>query len=712
LQQSVQGRAQQLQRYLQAEVAQVLGRSDRISATGNLLDMGLDSLMVMDLLGLCKRDLGLTLYPREVFEHPTLAALSQYLAQELERTLAPSPTAVTEPPGAKSEEWAIPIWGRDRTFPPVAKKNAPAVFLLSSPRSGSTLLRVMLAGHPDLFCPPELHLLPFATLAERQSALAPSYLDQGLQRALMALKGVDAAASQAMLQQWTAQGMTVPEVYHLLQTLAGDRWVVDKSPTYGFSRTTLEQAEQIFDQAKYIHLVRHPYAVIDSFVRNRMDKIFDLPATAPYPLADHMWAVSNRTIRDFLAQVDPARHYFLRYEDLIANPATVMAQLCDFLGIPFLPAVLNPYEQPKQRMTDGVQAQSLPIDDPNFHRRQAIDPTLADAWKTVQLPIALSPASQALAHQLGYTLPAATPAAIAPAPAPPTAVPLATLSEQRLTVRGLDLCICTWGPETGQPVLCLHGVLNQGAIWDAIAPTLVAQGYRVIAPDLRGHGKSAHVGPEGNYQLLDHLGDVDALVQQLGLQTFPVVGHSMGAVIAASFASARPERIQSLTLVEPVVPGEDTESSADQLTTHLNYLAAPPTHPIYASLAEAAQRFQKTIPDLPLAWAEKLAARILEPVKGGVRWRWDARLQVRTRFGLSGGTFTRDRYAQLLQRIQASTTLIFGQHSDFNRPEDLAFQQQHLPHAEVITLPGGHHLPLQSPTHVARELLQRLRQRT
>lgn len=697
-------RAYRLQSYLQAEIAQVLGRTDTVPVDQNLLDAGLDSLMVMDLLGICKRDLGLTLYPREVFEHPTLAALGRYLAQELDRhTSGSSHSSTTKEPAP--EKFSVPIWGRDRTFPAVKHPNPPAIFLLSSPRSGSTLLRVMLAGHPDLFCPPELHLLPFATLAERQSALAGSYLDQGLQRALMELKHLDADTSQALLNRWMAEGMTVPEIYRQLQVLAGDRLLVDKSPTYGFSADTLNHAEQIFQGAKYIHLVRHPYAVIDSFVRNRMDKIFGLGDKDPYHLAERVWAVSNRTILEFLAKLTPNRHHFVRYEDLVTHPKKVMQRLCQFLEIPFHPAVVNPYEQQGQRMTDGVKAQSMPIDDPNFHRRQAIDPSLAKAWQSITLPAALPSASQSLMHQLGYEVLAASAVKTL---ALPTTPPLETLKEYEVEVRGLNLCVCTWGPESGKPILCLHGVLNQGAIWDAIAAILVEWGYRVIAPDLRGHGKSSHIGPEGNYQLLDHLGDVDALVQQLGLESFPVVGHSMGAVIAASYASARPQQIESLTLVEPVVPAEETESSAEQLTTHLNYLTTPPTHPIYTSLSEAADRIQKTIPGLSLAWAEKLAARIVEPVKDGVRWRWDARLQVRTRFGLSGGTFTRDRYAQLLQHIQAATTLVFGKQSDFNRPEDFAFQQQHLRGAEVVTVPGGHHLPLQSPIEVARELLKRL----
>ncbi len=48
------------------------------------------------------------------------------------------------------------------------------VFLLSAPRSGSTLLRAMLGGHPELFSPPELNLLPFSSMGEREAMLASS----------------------------------------------------------------------------------------------------------------------------------------------------------------------------------------------------------------------------------------------------------------------------------------------------------------------------------------------------------------------------------------------------------------------------------------------------------------------------------------------------------------------------------------------------------
>ncbi len=708
-------REARLQSYLHQAVAEVLERREPIPLESDLMDLGLDSLMVMDLLGKCRRDLGLTVYPREVFEHPTLERLGRYLVREMERTHEGAVEAPVLAEGAKEPSWRIPIWGQERAWAVPTRKLPGPVFLLSSPRSGSTLLRVMLAGHPDLFCPPELHLLPFATLTERHDALAENYLGEGLQRAMMELMELDAAASDQVLTQWMGQGLGIPDVYGKLQQLSGHRRLVDKSPTYSFSLSTLNRAEQLFDRACYIHLVRHPFAVIDSFVSNRMDKLFQIPDQDPYPLAEQVWQGSNQNILRFLDTVEGARHHTIAYEDLVQDPKTALVALCDFLNIPFHAALLNPYSRAEQRMTDGVTAQSLPIDDPNFHRRQSIDPSLADIWQTVRLPRPLSRESQTLAETWHYRLPNAPRradprvAASASVSAWVETAPLATLVEQTVTVRGLDFCLCTWGNPDLPVVLCLHGVLDQGAVWDGLAPTLVAQGYRVIAPDLRGHGESGHLGPEGNYQVLDHLADVDALTHCLGLGRMALVGHSMGAMVAAAFASARPHKVNTLVLAEPVVPGEDNGSQAsDHLRAHLDYLADAPTHSVYPDRATAVGRLRRSLPALEADRAEALAARILKSVPGGVQWTWDPRLQVRTRFGLSGGTFNRDRYGQILQGISVPTALVFGQTSDFVRGEDQRFQSERLPHSPVYQIAAGHQLPLESPQALVEIILATL----
>jgi acyl transferase domain-containing protein len=716
-------RVSELLTYFQTQVAQVMGIQDQVPLDRPLLDLGIDSLMTMDLLALCKQDLHLVLYPREVMAHPTVSDLAQYVAKELDRVHHPvNDAASSEEATLDLQDASLPghPWQAPAPLDPVpTRRNDGMVFLLSAPRSGSTLLRVMLAGHPGLFCPPELHLLPFNTLEAQQTALGSSYLQEGLQRALMELLQLDADQSQALLEEWSQHRLTVPQVYDKLQQTAAPRLLVDKSPTYSFSLETLERAEQIFSGAKYIHLVRHPYAVMDSFVRNRMHKIFDITTADPYRLAEQVWQISNHNIATFLNGLNPSCHFLLRYEDLVADAEAAMQKLCDFLGLPFDPAVLNPYQG--QRMTDGVRAKSLAVDDPNFRQRDRIDPALADVWQSIQLPHPLSPISQRIADQYQYPLPQETetsaiepqPPSLTPAPLPAEYVPLANLREEYVTLRGRDTCVCHWGPVGGPKLLLLHGILEHGATWDAIADTLANQGYHVIAPDLRGHGRSAHAGPDGGYQLMDFLGDIDALTQSLTEKAQPImlVGHSMGAVLSAVLASLRPERFSHLVLVEPVVPAADRpQETATQLTAHLDYLATPPEPVVLPTLDAAVQRIRALKPRLSTLTAEKLAERLTHPVKDGVAWRWDPRLQARTSLSLGGGLLDRQSYGQLLQNIAVPATVVFGQDSQFNRPEDLAFLTSHLSEATRLTLPGGHDLPSETPVELA-QAIQRLLQK-
>ena len=186
--------------YLQQQIAQVLQlQRSQLSLSSNLLELGMDSLMVMEAINYLKQDLQLILYPREFYERPRIDTLAKYLATEFQRVHNPVTKdqetedmrrgdAETRGRGdaetrRHGEQENIPNSQfdlRPSTFD-LPNKLPGIIFLLSSPRSGSTLLRVMLAGHPDLFSPPELHLLPFSTMKERQKELALSYLGEGLQ---------------------------------------------------------------------------------------------------------------------------------------------------------------------------------------------------------------------------------------------------------------------------------------------------------------------------------------------------------------------------------------------------------------------------------------------------------------------------------------------------------------------------------------------------
>ncbi len=673
--------------YLHRRLQSILGvEAEGIASNRSLIDTGIDSLMVMELLKALRSDLGITVYPREFYERPTIDALARYLAAEVETNSSGAGSAATP---------AVPVPGLR-----APEKRIPGiVFLLSSPRAGSTLLRVMMAGHPKLFCPPELHLLPFNTMTERRDTLAAGYLGEGLQRAFMELNGFNAEDGKSFVDDLSRRDLPIQSVYAMLQEQASGRLLVDKSPSYAISPATLAHAEALFDGPKYIHLIRHPYAVIESFVRNRLQRLIPTGNADPHDLAEQVWTTSNRNTLRFVEGVDPGRRHRIRYEEMVADPEPVLLRLCQFLQIPFDDALLKPYEGP--RMTDGVHAQSLSIGDPGFLDHSMIEPALGEAWKSIRLPRRLGGSTRQIATELEYSLPAEEshrPPAVANFAAGDTA-----MRERYVEVRGLNLCLCEWGPPDAAPVLCLHGILDQGAAWEPVAVELAQRGMRVIAPDLRGHGRSGHVGDGSSYHVLDFLGDLDALTRELRQRPLALVGHSMGAALSAMFAGARPRAIDSLVLIECPFPSGGTPGEApDRMATQLDCLSARAGHTVLSDVTAAAQRLRQATAPLPDDLVLRLARRITEPCEGGVRWRWDARIQTRVGITFHGidGLNPQD-YLEMAGRIEAPVTLVYAASSNFVKPDRMAAMEAAFACAKRVLLPGGHNLHLEAPGAIA-----------
>ena len=393
--------------YLQNSIARVLGfRGDQLPAIDqDLLGLGMDSLMMMQVLAQLRTDLQLMFYPREFYDRPRIDALAEYLATEFAQVHCQSSAEAllsqSDKPGV-----ALEVTSRKQKTPArqVDQPPLPGItFVLSPPRSGSTLLRVMLAGHPTLFSPPELHLLSFTSMAERGKQLAATYLQEGLQTALIELMDLDAASSAALLQDMESKDLSIYEAYAYLQERAGNRLIIDKSPSYALAPETLQRAEEIFQGAKYIHLTRHPYAAIESFARLRLDKLMGMEWDTPHRVAEQVWLRSNRNILNFTTQLERERYHLIQYENLVRQPERELRRLCEFLQIDFVPELLQPYKG--ERMLKGVHATSAHIGDPNFFNHNHIEASLAETWKQIDLPHLLTQETRQMADRLEYFLP-------------------------------------------------------------------------------------------------------------------------------------------------------------------------------------------------------------------------------------------------------------------------------------------------------------------
>ncbi|HLW01423.1 MAG TPA: alpha/beta hydrolase [Ktedonobacterales bacterium] len=119
-----------------------------------------------------------------------------------------------------------------------------------------------------------------------------------------------------------------------------------------------------------------------------------------------------------------------------------------------------------------------------------------------------------------------------------------------LPVNGINLHYVTWGAFT-QPeraVLLVHGLTANSQGWASLAPRLAAEGWYVIAPDLRGRGLSDK--PPHGYGTPFHVNDLLSLCDALSLPTVHLIGHSMGALIGLFFAGTYPKRLGKLVLVD------------------------------------------------------------------------------------------------------------------------------------------------------------------
>ncbi|HXG41495.1 MAG TPA: alpha/beta fold hydrolase [Dehalococcoidia bacterium] len=114
-------------------------------------------------------------------------------------------------------------------------------------------------------------------------------------------------------------------------------------------------------------------------------------------------------------------------------------------------------------------------------------------------------------------------------------------------VGGLELHYREAG--SGTPVLLVHGFTGNSRNWALTVPSLRPH-YRVVSPDLPGHGLSGRPTEPGAYTLEAMAEAVSTLMDRLGLEGCHLVGHSMGGMIAQVIALSRPQRLRSLVLVD------------------------------------------------------------------------------------------------------------------------------------------------------------------
>lgn len=404
---------------LEVEIAEIWSEIlhiDKIGLTDNFFELGGDSIKGAIFANRMQQKIGSIFYVVAVFEAPTISELISYMRSHYPEAIRQfeGEQAFTSEQDRKIDSTDLETLRSVITpLPPYSnfinkKPNPRAIFVLAPPRSGTTLLRVLLGGHSRLFAPPELELMPFNTLGERKKICSrrDAFWLEGTLRAVMELHNLDADQAKIFMEKRENADLSVKDFYSELQEWIGDRILVDKSPSYVLDKSILERIEATFENPLFIHLHRHPLGMVNSFVEAKLDQIF-----FRYPhdfstqqLAELIWLHSHQNISEFLETVPAHRQMQISFEDMTGSADVQMKRLCNFIGLDFESDMLAIYEEneKKRRMTDGIHEESKMLGDVKFHTHKNIDSNTATRWKERFDEEVLGDSTREMAQKLGY----------------------------------------------------------------------------------------------------------------------------------------------------------------------------------------------------------------------------------------------------------------------------------------------------------------------
>lgn len=249
------------------------------------------------------------------------------------------------------------------------------------------------------------------------------------------------------------------------------------------------------------------------------------------------------------------------------------------------------------------------------------------------------------------------------------------MSEARdkfIDVQGLSLHTLEWGDPVGEPLVLVHGFLDEAHSWERFVTALqkqINQRLWIIAPDCRGHGDSGWVGAGGYYHFPDYVLDLDNVVQRLGAETIKLIGHSMGGTVSLLYSGTFPERVAKLVLIEGIGPAgmnfPDAPVRMEKWITELHQRGRKHFRE-YSTIEAGARQLQQTNPRLDSELAFDLARSGMKQSSSG-KWVWKFDPLHRT---TSPQPFYSAQAIEFLRRIECPVLIVEGKESHHTKRPD------------------------------------------
>jgi pimeloyl-ACP methyl ester carboxylesterase len=263
-----------------------------------------------------------------------------------------------------------------------------------------------------------------------------------------------------------------------------------------------------------------------------------------------------------------------------------------------------------------------------------------------------------------------------------------------IDAQGLSLHYLEWGEPVGEPLVLVHGFLDQAHSWSpfvAALQKLIKQPLWIIAPDCRGHGDSGWVGAGGYYHFPDYVLDLDHIVQGLGIKTMKLIGHSMGGTISFLYTGSFPQRVARLVLIEGIGPPSmafsDAPARMEKWIAEVNQRGRKHFRQ-YSSIRAGAEQLRQTNPRLDAELALHLARSGMKQSSAG-KWVWKFDPLHRT---TAPQPFYAAQAIEFLRRIACPVLIVDGAESRQIRRHDSKQRLEEIRDRKQVVIENAAHM--------------------
>lgn len=263
-----------------------------------------------------------------------------------------------------------------------------------------------------------------------------------------------------------------------------------------------------------------------------------------------------------------------------------------------------------------------------------------------------------------------------------------------------------WQADDSPIIVALHGWLDNAASFDRLAPFITRSGFRLLALDLPGHGRSDWLADGGDYYIWEATAAVVEVLQQLGSPVH-FLGHSMGAATALICAASFPEQVLSVIALDAIGPLSTPSSEAAQqlrkgIEDAIRRKKQGARTKYYVSVEKALEVRTAKDPVLSAQCIRPVVERNLRSSDNGLSWRTDPRLRHASKVRM-----TEDMVKGFFQRVNCGVLVVRADQSFIPRSM-FDLRLSYLTTHAFDELEGHHHFHLEEATaeSVAKRVLQ------